>query len=169
MESVRSLKVPFLLGSSTTPNGGFSNPGVWLMLWTQLTARLVQYWSPYSISFHLERPLSPWESTLWLSLLEGTRPMSPWVDIVWCPPLCVGLSAWGRFILLVSLLGTFLWSWRGCWSLILNLLSQLPWGFWHWRLHFCWHWPHLSMLEICRLCLSASPAPSLIWVWSRLF
>ncbi len=47
MESVRPLIVPgsFLLGSFTPPNGGFSNPGVWIMLWTQLTARLVQYWS----------------------------------------------------------------------------------------------------------------------------
>ncbi len=114
MESVRPLIVPgpFLLGSSSPPNGGFSNPGVWLMLWTQLTAWLVQCWSSYSISFQLERPLPPWESLLQLSLLEGTRTMSPWVDIVWCPPLCVGLSAWGRFVLLVSLLGTFLWSWK---------------------------------------------------------
>ncbi len=64
--------------------------------------------------FRLERPLPPWESMLQLSLLEGTRTMSPWVDIVWCPPLCVGLSAWGRFVLLVSLLGTFMWPWRGC-------------------------------------------------------
>ncbi len=22
--------------------------------------------------------------------------MSPWVDIIWCPPLCMGLSAWGQ-------------------------------------------------------------------------
>ncbi len=160
MESVRPLIVPgpFLLGSSTPPNGGFSNPGVWLMLWTQLTARLVQCWSSYSIRFQLERPLPPWESTLRPSLLEGTRTMSPWVGIVWCPPLCVGLSSWGRFDHLVSLLGTFLWSWRGCWSLLLNLLSQIPWGFWHWRLHFCWHWHHLSVWEICRLCLSVIKA-----------
>ncbi len=42
---------PLLLGSFAPPNGGFSNPDVWLMLWTQLTARLVQCWSSYSIHF----------------------------------------------------------------------------------------------------------------------
>ncbi len=68
---------PFLQGSFTPPNGGFSNPGVWLMLWTQLTARLVQCGSSYSISFRLERPLPPRESTLWLLLLEGTQMMAP--------------------------------------------------------------------------------------------
>ncbi len=51
----------------TFPNGEFLNPGVWFMLCTQLTARLVKW-----RSFWLERPQPPWEPTLRLSLLEGT-------------------------------------------------------------------------------------------------
>ncbi len=84
MESIRPVIVPgpFPLGSYTPPNGGFLNPGVWFMLWIQVTSRLVQCWSSYKIIFHLEWPLSPWESTLRLSLFTETRMMSRCVDIV---------------------------------------------------------------------------------------
>ncbi len=36
------------------------------------------------------------------------------------------------------------------------------------KVTFCWRWPRLSVWEICRLCLSASPALSLLLVWSGL-
>ncbi len=42
----------FQLGGSIPPNGGFFNPGVRLMPWTQLTAQLVQCWCSCKISFH---------------------------------------------------------------------------------------------------------------------
>ncbi len=169
MESVRPLIVPgpFLLGSHTPPNGGFLNPGVWLMLWTQLTARLVQCWSSYSISFGWSGLYHPESQRCSYRCSKGLGR---------CP---LGrhrlVSSFMRgakrlkFVLLVSLLGTFMWSWRGCKGVLLNLLCQLPWGFWHWRLHFCWHWPHSSVWEICRICLSASPEPSLLRVWLRRF
>ncbi len=61
--------------------------------------------------------------------------------------------SWDLSVVLKGLAGASFWtSWvSSCEDTLLLLL-----------LHFCWHWPHLSVWEICMLCLSASPSQSLL-------